>query len=78
MQHSDQSIYETKKKKKKTGEKKIQKNSVMVLYFILPWLFTALQVVIQFALGERIKIIYKYIIKNLKYRKMHTHVNSYA
>lgn len=29
-------------------------------------------------IGERIKIIYEYIIKNLKYRKMHTHVDSYA
>lgn len=66
--------------KKRKDEKKIKqkKNSVMFLYFILPWLFTALQVEIQFALGERIKIIYEYIIKNLKYRKMHTHVDSYA
>lgn len=47
-------------------------------FFFLPWLFTALQVEIQFALGKRIKIIYEYIIKNLKYRKMHTHVDSYA
>lgn len=38
--------------KKKTNKK----ISVMVLYFILPWLFTALQVEIQFALGKGLRL----------------------
>lgn len=33
-----------------------KKISVMVLYFILPWLFTALQVEIQFALGKGLRL----------------------
>lgn len=66
------------KKKVKKREKKI-----VIIYFF--------KFIFNFALalhsssgwdticiGERTKIIYEYIIKNLKYRKMHSHVNSYA
>lgn len=53
VQDSDHSIYEMIKKEEKSKQKK---KSVMVLYFILPWLFTALQVEIQFALGKGLRL----------------------
>lgn len=57
VQDSDHSIYEMIKKRRK--KKQTKKISVMVLYFFLfflPWLFTALQVEIQFALGKGLRL----------------------
>lgn len=56
VQDSDHSIYEMIKKKKKDEKNQTKKKSVMVLYFILPRLFTALQVEIQFALGKGLRL----------------------
>lgn len=55
VQDSDHSIYEMLKKKDEKTNKQTKKY-VMVLYFILPWLFTTLQVEIQFALGKGLRL----------------------
>lgn len=69
-----------KKDEKQTNKKQNKKNKLCDFYFFFRILFClgSSQLFRLKYIGERIKIIYEYIIKNLKYRKMHTHVDSYA
>lgn len=71
-------IYMKWKKKKTVKKQTNKKKSVMVFVFYFALVLHNSSGWNTICIGERIKIIYKYIIKNLKYRKMHTHVDSYA
>lgn len=81
VQDSDHSIYEMiqKKDEKQTNKKQNKKNKLCDFFFsVFCFCLGSSQLFRLKYIGERIKIIYEYIIKNLKYRKMHTHVDSYA